>query len=112
MSAALLKQNYVAVVISSSGSTKDSVETARTAKKVGATVIGISAGVKSPLHKFCDYYIAVDSQEAAVWLAPLCSRIAQVALLDALFVSVAIRKYGQTKATLEKVKRSLVNKLY
>jgi RpiR family carbohydrate utilization transcriptional regulator len=112
MSASLLKRGDVAVVISGSGSTKDSVETARTAQEAGASVIGISGRIKSPLNKFCDYYLAVDTQEAAVWLAPICLRIAQVALMDALFVSVAIRKYAQTKEKLERVKRSLVNKLY
>jgi DNA-binding MurR/RpiR family transcriptional regulator len=112
MSASLLKKDSVAVVISTSGSAKDSVEAARTAQEAGATVIGISGRVKSPLRKFCDYYIPVDTQEAAVWLAPLCSRITKIALLDALFVSVAIRKYGQTKETLEKVKRASVIKFY
>ena len=112
MSASLLQKGFVAVVISGSGSTRDSVETARTAQETGATVIGISGRSKSPLQKFSDHYLAVDTQEAAIWLAPLCSRIAQIALLDTLFVSVAIRKYGQSQETLEKVKRSLVNKLY
>ena len=60
--------------------------------------------------RICDYYLSVQSQEAAIWLVPMSSRIAQIALLDVLFVSVAIKKYGELKDQLDSVNRSLIDK--
>ena len=110
MSASLLSIGCVAVAISDSGSTKDIIESVQVAKGTGATVIGITGRAKSPLARLCDLHLSVHSQEAAVWLAPMSSRLAQVALLDVLFVSVATRNFGSAREKLEKVKRSLIDK--
>lgn len=110
MSASLLSIGCVAVAISDSGSTKDIIESVQVAKGTGATVIGITGRAKSPLARLCDLHLSVHSQEAAVWLAPMSSRLAQVALLDVLFVSVATRNFGSARKKLEKVKRSLIDK--
>ena len=110
MSASLLSIGCVAVAISVSGSTKDIIESVQIAKGTGATVIGITGRAKSPLVRLCDLHLSVHSQEAAVWLAPMSSRLAQVALLDVLFVSVATRNFGSARKKLEKVKRSLIDK--
>jgi len=110
MSASLLSQGCVAVAVSVTGSTKDIIESVRIAKETGATVIGITGRAKSPLARICDLHLSVHSQEAAVWLAQMSSRIAQVALLDALFVSVAARNFDSAREKLEKVKRSLIDK--
>ncbi len=112
MSAALLFPGCVAVAISVTGSTKDIIESVNIAKDTGATVIGITGRSKSPLARLCDFHLSVHSQEAAVWLAPMSSRIAQVALLDVLFVTVAIKRFADSKEKLEKVKRSLIDKRY
>jgi len=110
MSASLLSHGCAAVAVSVTGSTKDIIESVRIAKETGATVIGITGRAKSPLARICDLHLSVHSQEAAVWLAPMSSRIAQVALLDALFVSVAARNFDSAREKLEKVKRSLIDK--
>jgi len=110
MSASLLSQGCAAVAVSVTGSTKDIIESVRIAKETGATVIGITGRAKSPLARICDLHLSVHSQEAAVWLAPMSSRIAQVALLDVLFVSVAARNFDNAREKLEKVKRSLIDK--
>jgi DNA-binding MurR/RpiR family transcriptional regulator len=112
MSAALLFPSCAAVAISVTGSTKDIIESVTIAKDTGATVIGITGRSKSPLARLCDFHLSVHSQEAAVWLAPMSSRIAQVALLDVLFVAVAIKRFADSKEKLEKVKRSLIDKRY
>jgi DNA-binding MurR/RpiR family transcriptional regulator len=112
MSAALLFPSCVAVAISVTGSTKDIIESVTIAKDTGATVIGITGRSKSPLARLCDFHLSVHSQEAAVWLAPMSSRIAQVALLDVLFVAVAIKRFADSKEKLEKVKKSLIDKRY
>jgi RpiR family carbohydrate utilization transcriptional regulator len=112
MSAALLSPDDVAVAISHTGSTKDIIESVKVAKKAGAKVIGILGQEKCPLSKFCDIPISVYSQEAALRLAPMTSRLAQMAIIDVLFVSVAMKDSSETKNRLDRVKRALVDKRF
>jgi DNA-binding MurR/RpiR family transcriptional regulator len=112
MSAALLAPGDVAVAISHTGSTKDIIESVKVARKAGATVIGILGQEKCPLSKLCDIPISVYSQEAALRLAPMTSRLAQMAIIDVLFVSVAMKDFRDTRNRLDRVKRALVDKRY
>jgi RpiR family carbohydrate utilization transcriptional regulator len=112
MSAALLSPEDVVVVISHTGSTKDIIDSAKVAGKAGAQVIGIIGSENSPLLKFCDISLCVYSQEAAVLLAPMTSRLVQLGIIDVLFVAMAMKNYNSTKKRLNLVKRSLVDKRY
>ena len=112
MSASFLNQGDVLIAISHSGSTKDIVESVEIAKKVGATVIGITGGHKSPLSTIADITISVNSKEAALLLAPMTSRLVQLAVIDVLFVSVAMGSMANFRHQLEVVKKALVGKRY
>jgi DNA-binding MurR/RpiR family transcriptional regulator len=112
MSAALLSDRDVVVAISHSGSTKDIVDAVKMAKDSGALVIGITGEGKTPLSRHCDLTISVESREAALRLAPMTSRLVQLAVLDVLFVAVAMRTLGDSPDQLDRVKRSLVEKRY
>ena len=112
MSAALLSSSCVVLAISATGSTKDIIESVQVAQNSGARIIGITGREKSPLGRMCDYHLPVYSQETALWLAPMSTRIVQIALLDVLFVSVAIKKHESVKENLGKVKESLIGKRY
>jgi RpiR family carbohydrate utilization transcriptional regulator len=112
MSAALLGREDVVVVISHTGSTKDIIDSAKIARKAGAKVIGILGSENAPLSKVCDIALSVFSKEAALRLAPMTSRLVQLAVVDVLFVTVAMRDFGDTRERLDKVKRSLVEKRY
>ncbi|MGE5255614.1 MAG: MurR/RpiR family transcriptional regulator [Hyphomicrobiales bacterium] len=112
MSAALLSNKDVVVAISHTGSTKDIIESAKVARKAGATVIGILGSENAPLSKVCNIALSVFSREAALRLAPMTSRLVQLAIVDVLFVTVAMQDFSATKERLDKVKRSLVEKRY
>jgi RpiR family carbohydrate utilization transcriptional regulator len=112
MSAALLSAEDVAVVVSHTGSTKDIIDSAKCARKAGAKVIGILGSETAPLIKSCDIVLSVFSQEAALRLAPMTSRLVQLAVVDVLFVAVAMKDFSATRQRLDKVKRSLVDKRY
>lgn len=112
MSAAMLSSQDVAVAISHTGSTKDIIDSVKIASDKGAKVVGILGTEKSPLARHCDFVLPVHSHEVAIRLAPMTSRLVQIALIDVLFVSVAIRKYDDVKGVLERVKRSLVDKRF
>jgi DNA-binding MurR/RpiR family transcriptional regulator len=112
MSAAILSSDCVVIAISATGSSKDIIESIKVAKKSGARTIGITGREKSPLGRICDCNLPVYSQETALWLAPMSTRIAQLALLDVLFVSVAMKKFNGVRENLGKVKETLIDKRY
>jgi len=74
--------------------------------------VEITGREKSPLGRICDHNLSVYSKETAIWLAPMSTRIAQLVLLDALFVSVANKKLNGIRDNLGKVKQSLIEKRY
>jgi RpiR family carbohydrate utilization transcriptional regulator len=112
MSAALLGPEDVVVAVSHTGSTKDILETVKVARKTGARIIGILGSENAPLSKMCDIALSVFSREAALRLAPMTSRLVQLAIVDVLFVTVAMKDFSVTRGRLDKVKRSLVEKRY
>jgi RpiR family carbohydrate utilization transcriptional regulator len=110
MSASLLTPEDVIVVISHTGSSKDLIDSTKIAVNSGAKVIGIIGNENAPLLKYCDIALSAHSQEAAILLAPMTSRLVQLAILDVLFVGVAMKSLNETKDRLDQVKRSLVDK--
>ncbi len=112
MSAALLSKEDVVIAISHTGLTKDIVESIRIAQKAGATVIGICSSHKSQLSKASDITIPVNYKEAALLLAPMTSRLVQLAIIDVLFVTVSMASFGDYRHQLQSVKKALIDKRY
>ena len=112
MSAALLSSKDAVIAISHTGSTKDLIESVGIAKEAGATIIGITGRRKTPLSKYCHYDISVNSKEVAFRLAPMTSRLLQLAVIDVLYVLVAMKDFERIKVKLDKVKKALVNKRF
>jgi DNA-binding MurR/RpiR family transcriptional regulator len=100
------------MAFSHTGSTKDVIDSVRIARKAGAAIIGLLGSESAPLIKLCDITLSVYSREAAVRLAPMTSRLVQLAIIDVLFVAVAMRNFDTTRERLDRVKRSLVEKRY
>lgn len=89
-SAALLDDSALVIAISSSGRSRDLLNTAKIAKKAGARVIAVTA-TGSPLADIADLTLYVDVIEDSDIFAPIKSRLAQIVLLDILSVGVAVR---------------------
>ncbi len=112
MSASLLKKGDVLICVSHTGSTKDIIESAKVAKISGAKVIGITGDAKSPLSKVSDITISVNSKEAALLLAPMTSRLVQLAIIDVLFVTVSMESMDNFHQQLQGVKKALIGKRF
>lgn len=112
MSAAQLGPRDVVVAVSHTGSTKDIIDSITIARNSGAKIIGILGSRHAPLAKLCDIVLSAFSREAAVRLAPMTSRLVQLAIIDVLFVAVAMNNFENLKDHLDRVKRSLVDKRY
>ncbi|MCL5675568.1 MAG: 6-phospho-3-hexuloisomerase [Patescibacteria group bacterium] len=57
-----LRRKDMLLAISGSGETRSVVETAETAKRLGADVMGITAKTQSNLTRFCDHYVVIPSK--------------------------------------------------
>lgn len=92
MSASQLDKQDVALCISSSGSTVDTVKAAKIAKERGATVIALTNTGKSPLASVADITLVASSPESPLTAGKLASKIGQLFILDILFGELASGK--------------------
>ncbi|HEY2671124.1 MAG TPA: MurR/RpiR family transcriptional regulator [Rugosimonospora sp.] len=100
-SAALLTDGDVAVAISHTGTTIDTVESLRLASSRGATTVAITNFASSPLTEHADLVLTTAARETTFRSGATASRIAQLAVVDCLFVAVAQRTYDSAMQALE-----------
>lgn len=100
-SAANLTKNDVAFGISYSGCTREVVEAIKVAKESGATTISLTKFGQFPLVKIADINLFVSSEEPMFRSAAMASRIAQLSVIDILFILVAKNKYNEVVKFLE-----------
>ncbi len=96
ISASKLKQGSVAVGISHTGKTKDTVDSLNIARKQGAKIISITTFQNNPITRGSDVALIVSSTETKVMKEAIASRIAQLAVIDSLYAAVALKQYDQT----------------
>lgn len=100
-SAALLGTDDVIIGISHTGSTIETVEPLDVASAAGCFTIAITNTLGSPLAKVADVMLATVARETTFRSGAMASRIAQLSLVDCLFVGVAQRSYDETMTALE-----------
>ena len=110
MKASLMDRDDVLVVISHSGSTKDPIETVEVAKSIGAKTIAITNYSKSPLTKAVDVVLHTASPEVKYRSEAMASRIAQVAIVDALLTCLAFRNLDRVEYCQIKIDRAIAGK--
>jgi DNA-binding MurR/RpiR family transcriptional regulator len=100
-SAALLGPRDVAIAISHTGTTLDTIDALRVAANGGATTIAITNFGRSPLTDHARHVLTTAARETTFRSGAMASRIAQLAVIDCLFVGVAQRTYDRTMRALE-----------
>jgi RpiR family transcriptional regulator, repressor of rpiB and als operon len=110
MSAALLEPGDVVVAISHSGATTAVVEAAELARERRATIVAITNSAESKLAHLADAVLVSASQGSPITGENAASRIAQLTLLDALFVRVAQRHGSDSLRNLEATMGSVARK--
>ncbi|MFE4726301.1 MurR/RpiR family transcriptional regulator [Microbacterium sp. NPDC056736] len=86
--AALLDHASVAVGVSFRGETRETLDFLATARRTGALTIGITNAAESSLDDVCDIVLHTSVRESRFRSGAMASRIAQLALIDMLFVLV------------------------
>lgn len=108
-SAALLEPDDVIIGISHTGTTIDIVEPMQLGKSVGATTVAITNVPGSPVAEVADAVLLTAARETRFRSGAMASRIAQLAVVDCLFVGVAQRTPNVTDS-LEKTYHSVRNR--
>ena len=112
ISASLLSQEDVAFGISHSGSSKDVVHALRIGRQSGATTICLTHHTKSPITRVADIKLYTAARETALRSDAMTSRIAQLSILDVLYVNVALIRYESSLQSIERTKEALAEKKY
>lgn len=100
-SVALLRAGDVAFVISHTGTTVDCVDVLRIAAEQGATTIALTNFPRSPVAEVADLTLTTAARETTYRSGAMASRLAQLTVVDCLFVGVAARERGHTRRNLE-----------
>jgi DNA-binding MurR/RpiR family transcriptional regulator len=100
-SAALLDERDVAFGISHTGITTDTVEAFAEAGRRGARTVALTNFPKSPIAQAADLVLTTAARETTFRSGAMASRLAQLTVIDCVFVGVAQRTYKQTRAALD-----------
>lgn len=97
VSASLLTEEDVVIVVSHSGATLELLESVRIAKSNGATIIVLTSYAKSPLVKLADIVLHGIGREANYISEAVSSRLIHMAITDVLYAGLARRMPEQNK---------------
>lgn len=102
VSAALRRPGDVAVAISHTGLTSETLQTLEVAGDAGATTVAITNSPDSPVGSAAQFVLATQARESAYRMGAMSSRIAQLAMVDFLFVRLAQRLHDEVAAPLRR----------
>lgn len=102
----LTKQD-VAVGVSHSGSTENTLKPLKVAKENGATVICITNYINSPMAQLADIKLITSFREIIFRIAAMAARVAQLTIIEALYVNVAINMKDKAVRNIEKLEKLL-----
>ncbi|WP_235191150.1 MurR/RpiR family transcriptional regulator [Amycolatopsis rifamycinica] len=100
-SAAVLSPGDVAIGVSHTGATTDTVEALRVAREHGAVTIAVTNFPRSPITEVADHVLTTAARETTFRSGATASRIAQLTVIDCLFIGVAQRHMDASVSALD-----------
>lgn len=101
-SAALAGPRTVAIGFSHQGTTVETLRFAETARAAGAVTAGVTGAADSPFARAVDHVLRTAVREPAFRAGAMVSRIAQLAVVDCLFLGIAQRRHADTVDALRR----------
>jgi DNA-binding MurR/RpiR family transcriptional regulator len=98
--AALLHEDGVAIGFSHGGRTRETVEFLRVARRTGATAVAITNARRAPITTNAAFVLHTAVRETELRPGAMASRIAQLTLVDYIFVGVAQARYAESVEAL------------
>lgn len=111
MSAAQLGPSDVAIGVSSSGSTIDTVHALHVARSTGARTIAVVNRVKSPITNHADCVLLASALESPLAGGGVASKMSQFFVLEVVF-SVLRREMGAAESALRRSAEAVAEKSY
>jgi DNA-binding MurR/RpiR family transcriptional regulator len=106
-SAAVLGPGDVAVGISHTGATTDTVESLREARRAGAITVALTNFPTSPVTEVADLVLTTAARETTFRSGAMASRIAQLTVIDCLFIGVAQRHLDRSMKALDDTREAV-----
>ena len=107
LNAASRKEGDVVVALSSTGRTKELLESVDVAKRQGATVIALT-GTGTPLATICSVHLATDHLEDMDQYMPMSSRLLHLVVIDIVVTAVALQMgCGHLQDQLQRTQKHL-----
>jgi DNA-binding MurR/RpiR family transcriptional regulator len=110
ITASLCTAKSAVITISHSGSTIETLTATRLAKEAGATTIVVTNYGRSPILEYADIVLNTMARETQFRTEAMTSRIAQLAVIDALIAGLALADYDRSVATINKTFDVLASK--
>jgi DNA-binding MurR/RpiR family transcriptional regulator len=106
-SAALLKPGDVALGVSHSGQTRETIEMLAEAGSHGATTVALTSFPRSPLAEVADIILLTASQATTFRPDALSARHPQLVVLDLLYIAVAQRTHDRAHAAFQRTAQAV-----
>ncbi|MBU1176424.1 MAG: MurR/RpiR family transcriptional regulator [Alphaproteobacteria bacterium] len=110
ITASLCTPDVAVITVSHSGSTIETLTATRLAKEAGATTIVVTNFGKSPILAHADIVLNTLARETQFRTEAMTSRIAQLAVIDALIAGLALADLDRSTATIAKTFEVLSSK--
>lgn len=111
MSSALLGPDDLAIAFSYSGSSKDTISVLKRAKENGAKCLCITSFPDSHLTTYADLTLLCSANEGPFQGGSLCSRIAQLYLLDVLYTEFFKNNFAACDLNKKLTTQAIASKL-
>ena len=105
--AALLGRGDVAVGISHSGQTADTLEVIRLARTNGAVTVALTNFPRSALASSAEIKLLTSVRETTFRSGAMASRLAQLSVIDVLFMAVAIKRHERSLNYLTRTRQAV-----
>ena len=102
----LQTSHTVAIGFSHAGATTETVRFLQSAHANGAATIAVTSAKDSPLVHTADHALFTEVRESTFRAGAMVSRIAQLALVDCLFVGIAKRRFAETVDALHRTREA------
>lgn len=110
MSASILTKNDVVLAISQSGASSAVIDALELAHQAKAKIIVITNYGKSPIIKYSDVCLFTSAPTSIFRSEPLSSRIAELAVIDALFTGVSFTQYERSYKCMIQTRKAVETK--
>lgn len=109
MKLSTMGENDLVIAISHRGETKEVIDVLKESKKIGVKILAITSKGINKVSELCDYKIGTISGEGLSRSTAISSRMAQLIILDSIFLRLVQKDYAKAKKYIDKSKEIVEN---